>query len=275
MDQNPVLIQKLPGRTISQKTRKEPLFLIHDGGGTVFSYFLLGSLGRAVYGISNPYFGTDSGWENGIKSMAECYAKLIKATVPSGKVLLGGWSLGGLIAIQIAHLFANDPDVNVIGIVMIDSSYPVKGRRAKQRSIAFNAEAHTTPEMAEKTRKCMDDARMMTRQWDPPAWRNWAALYTGPDDAQQTDAAPLSPSAALLRATESGSDSSSSQSEAPERAKVQALGFDRYENFDLHSVVDVPGDHFSIFSKENIHELTRRLKESCDTLSKSSARPRY
>lgn len=68
------------------------MFLIHDGGGTVFSYFLLGLLERTVYGISNPHFETELTWENGIESMAEYYAQLIKTTCPSGDILLGGRS---------------------------------------------------------------------------------------------------------------------------------------------------------------------------------------
>jgi hypothetical protein len=91
MNQNPILIQRHHYRkNFTQKAPPEPLFLIHDGGGTVFSYFLLGSLGRTVYGISNPSFETELTWANGIASMAEYYVKLIKATCPSGDILLGG-----------------------------------------------------------------------------------------------------------------------------------------------------------------------------------------
>nr|WOZ30807.1 McfM [Coleophoma empetri] len=281
MDQNPMLIQRHHYRkTFAQKTPPEPLFLIHDGGGTVFSYFLLGSLGRNVYGISNPHFGTELTWENGIASMAECYAKLIKAAYPSGNILLGGWSLGGIISVQIAQILSSDPELNVTGIVMIDSTFPAKGQPLKTRRIAFKAESSTKPEMAEKTRKCMNEAQLQIRQWTPPVWRcprtevqNGQAHTTGLKVSDTTT--PLSPPAILFRAIDDGLDSSSDVSETLETkgsniGGSQALGFDLYENFDLREVVDTSGDHFSIFSNENIKELSKKLKDACDKLTKKS-----
>ncbi|RDW69666.1 alpha hydrolase-8 [Coleophoma cylindrospora] len=281
MNQNPILIQRHHYRkTFAQKTPPEPLFLIHDGGGTVFSYFLLGSLGRNVYGISNPHFGTDLTWTNGIASMAECYAKLIKETCPFGDILLGGWSLGGLVAVQIAQILSGDSELNVTGIIMIDSTFPAEGQPIKTRRIAFNAEASTRPEMTEKTRKCMNEAQLQIRQWTPPVWRfPMAEVQDGQSHMaglkMNDTTTPLSPPAILFRATDNSLDSNTDVSEASD-TKVsndggsQALGFDRYENFDLREVVDTSGDHFSIFSNDNVNELSKKLKDACDKLTKKS-----
>ncbi|EPE34338.1 alpha/beta-Hydrolase [Glarea lozoyensis ATCC 20868] len=277
MDQNPILIQRHHHRqNFAQKAPPAPLFLIHDGGGTVFSYFLLESLGRTVYGISNPNFETESTWENGIASMAEYYVNLIKATYPSGHILLGGWSLGGLIAIQAAHILSNDPELKVVGIVMIDSTFPVEGQFNKARRLAFMAETSTSPDMKEKTRKCMDEARIQSREWKAPSWRSSATETL--DNHSQTinvqihdHVTPTCPPTVLIRALDDGSNNSrdlneTSPTETSNDSETQALGFDRYQNFNLRYVVNTPGDHFSIFNKENVKELSKKVKEACDKL---------
>lgn len=74
-----------------KQAKGAPLFLIHDGGGTIFSYYFLGDLGRTVYGIPNPRFGSDEPiWENGIPEMARAYAQLIRSKVAAGDILVGG-----------------------------------------------------------------------------------------------------------------------------------------------------------------------------------------
>lgn len=70
-----------------------PLVLIHDGGGTVFNYWTLGSLRRQMYAISDPAFDSGAewkGWEGGLKQMAELYCNQIRREIGKGKILLGG-----------------------------------------------------------------------------------------------------------------------------------------------------------------------------------------
>ena len=66
-----------------------PLVLIHDGGGTTFSYYCLGDLGRPVYGIANPRFRSGQAWDS-IESMARCYTQMIMASIRAGPIILGG-----------------------------------------------------------------------------------------------------------------------------------------------------------------------------------------
>ena len=81
-----------------------PLVLIHDGGGTVVSYFHMGSLDRDVYAIANPHFDSGDPWEYGLPEMAHEYSKFIKSEIPSGQILLGGtcWTLAIIIMITTA-----------------------------------------------------------------------------------------------------------------------------------------------------------------------------
>jgi len=83
---NPFQVQDAPFRRRSAI----PLFLIHDGGGTIFNYCMLESLERDVHAISNPRFEQGGRWEGGIGEMAEEYVRLIMKTCPRNRILLGG-----------------------------------------------------------------------------------------------------------------------------------------------------------------------------------------
>ena len=87
MDQNPALVQVAP----SSKQGAAPLILIHDGGGTTFSYHCLKPLHRNVYAIHNPRFYSGRIWAGGITAMAEVYLEMIRSVVPlGGSLILGG-----------------------------------------------------------------------------------------------------------------------------------------------------------------------------------------
>ena len=118
-----------------------PLVLIHDGGGTIVSYHYLRPLSRTVYAIQNPRLYSGQKWSSGMREMAEMYADFIRLALPSGNVLLGGkswrlveilkhhlteqgWSFGGLLSLEIAHVLQRDPALCVTGIIMIDSPFP-------------------------------------------------------------------------------------------------------------------------------------------------------
>lgn len=86
MEHNPRQIQKVSRRF----KNASPLFLIHDGGGTVLPYCLLGDLQRSVWGIANPHLDDGGKFEGGIEEMASHYAGLIRKAMARGKILLGG-----------------------------------------------------------------------------------------------------------------------------------------------------------------------------------------
>lgn len=68
-----------------------PLILIHDGGGTIVSYTMMGPLNRPVYGIHNPKFYSGGHFEGGFKEMTNIYTEMIRKIVLSGDLLIGGW----------------------------------------------------------------------------------------------------------------------------------------------------------------------------------------
>lgn len=82
------------------------LFCIHPVGGRVLSYQLLAKLledNFTVYGIQSPGIQKDVVPFHSIEEMADYYITEIRTIQPKGPYSLFGWSLGGLVAFEMAR----------------------------------------------------------------------------------------------------------------------------------------------------------------------------
>ena len=113
-----------------------PLFLIHAVSGLALPYFALPSLSphlgeakaRAVYGISSPIYDDELPHPyrlpKSIREIACQYIDLIQENVqPEGPYLLGGWSMGGMIALKMAEILRQRGE-RVLHVIMVDSGNP-------------------------------------------------------------------------------------------------------------------------------------------------------
>jgi amino acid adenylation domain-containing protein len=85
---------------------KRPLFFVHPISGSILCYT---ELARAL-GPDQPFYGLQARGLDGeqepctsIEEMAQRYLEALQRVQPDGPYLLGGWSLGGLIAFEIAQ----------------------------------------------------------------------------------------------------------------------------------------------------------------------------
>jgi len=85
---------------------KRPLFLVHPAGGHVFPYVHLAQF----LGPDQPCYGLQArGLEDGqdphtrIEDMAAWYIQTLQTVQPTGPYLLGGWSMGGVVAFEMAQ----------------------------------------------------------------------------------------------------------------------------------------------------------------------------
>jgi thioesterase domain-containing protein len=85
---------------------KQPLFLVHPAGGHVFPYVHLAQF----LGADQPLYGLQArGLEDGqephtrIEDMAAWYIQALQTVQPTGPYFLGGWSMGGVIAFEMAQ----------------------------------------------------------------------------------------------------------------------------------------------------------------------------
>jgi thioesterase domain-containing protein/malonyl CoA-acyl carrier protein transacylase/acyl carrier protein len=89
---------------------KPPLFLVHQVGGYAYTFRALArELGndRPVFGLRS--LGLEEGEEPllAIEAMAGHYLGLIREAQPRGPYLLGGASMGGMVAFEMAHQLAS------------------------------------------------------------------------------------------------------------------------------------------------------------------------
>ncbi len=99
-----------------------PFLLVHAVGGGVVQYRALANeLGRehAVWAIASPQRAAGSSLER----IAAVYADALCARRPTGAFRIGGWSMGGVLAMAIAHdLQRRERVVDIV--VLIDAPFP-------------------------------------------------------------------------------------------------------------------------------------------------------
>ena len=108
---------------LNSVTTGEPVFWFHGGLGGVEMYApIAAAAGRPFYGIQARGWMTDVEPLVGITAMAAHYADIVEAVRPYGPYDLGGYSLGGLLAYEVARQL-QERGADVADIVMLDAMY--------------------------------------------------------------------------------------------------------------------------------------------------------
>jgi thioesterase domain-containing protein len=111
---------------LTQQGRKPALFLVHGGGGGALIYRDLARyLGedRPIYGLQARSLDGKQAEEGRIEEVAAHYVREIRLLQPHGPYFLGGLSVGGAIALEMAHqLRAIGEEVGLVAL--IDSFAP-------------------------------------------------------------------------------------------------------------------------------------------------------
>jgi thioesterase domain-containing protein len=105
---------------------RTPLFMVHPPGGIVVCYQAMSRLvpdSQPVYGIRSRGLYGDERLPASLVDMATEYVGEIRAIQPNGPYVVGGWSLGGVIAFEVAQqLHAAGEKVD--NLFMLDTSVP-------------------------------------------------------------------------------------------------------------------------------------------------------
>ena len=172
-------------------TGQPPIFIAHGLGDTVFSLFHLvdkiesthpiyGMQSRGIDGVDDPF--------TSIEAMAQFHLDTIKKLQPHGPYFLIGYSLGGLVTLEIAQRLSAAGDR--VALVALVDSYPDKShlsvlqhvllslRLAKRRAGALiGAPGRTRPQIPEEsggnstTRRMRDSAYLALRRYRPQFYR--------------------------------------------------------------------------------------------------------
>ncbi len=126
---------------IQPEGSRPPFFCVHAVGGNVLEYYDLAK----YLGSDQPFYGLQSRGLNGeaphtrIEDMAAHYIREMRNVQPAGPYLIGGRSLGGMIAYEMAYQLRAQGE-NVALLALLDS-YPVGYQRLSPN--ADSAKART------------------------------------------------------------------------------------------------------------------------------------
>lgn len=124
--------------SIQPQGQGTPFFCVHPVGGNVLCY---SDLAREM-GNSRPFYALQSPVPDplsqdflNLEQMAALYVEEVRKVQPAGPYLLGGWSIGGMVAYEMARQFAQHGET-VDLLAMIDTHPPTPERRLNTPMLA-------------------------------------------------------------------------------------------------------------------------------------------
>ncbi|KAJ5243417.1 NRPS-like protein biosynthetic cluster [Penicillium citrinum] len=103
------------------KSEQPALFLLPPGSGYAFSYEALPKFSNdiAVYSLGSPFFMTKSEGTWSVEEASAIYARTIQHIQPQGPYMLSGWSMGAIIAYEVAFQLSQQGK-RILGVINLD-----------------------------------------------------------------------------------------------------------------------------------------------------------
>ena len=259
---------------IQPRGSNRPLFFVHPVGGNVLCYYELARhLGtdQPFYGLRSPGFYGESEPHTRIEEMAAHYIEALRAIQSEGPYLLGGWSMGGVVAFEMATQLQRQGH-QVARLILLDSPAPVLSNNPIDVDEA-RVLANLFRDMAHSAGKNLPVFHDNIEQLDPneqlnyfleqakrtnlippdvglPQLRSLLQVFKSNIQATLKYVAPVYPNQIiLLRA----SDRVSSELNDP------TLGWDKLSSEPLE-ILNIPGNHYTMLGLPHIQILTERLR---------------
>ncbi|MCP3162268.1 alpha/beta fold hydrolase, partial [Myxococcus qinghaiensis] len=251
-----------------------PVFFVHAVGGAVGPYRLLArTLGteRPFYGLQAPGLDGDEAPLEQVDALARRYVASMRAVRPEGPYILGGWSMGGVIAFEMARELERQGQ-QVEQLVLLDSFAPgdeslmtspedalLLTGMAMDLARTAGAESTLRPELLMGLTEDEQFARFAEHArgagWLPPevqdtdlqAWRDVTRANLRALSAYRPG--PYGGPMLLLRAKDA----------KRERAVDASHGWSRWVAPGQLTVEDVGGDHYSALRAPYVNALASRL----------------
>ncbi|HEU0077205.1 MAG TPA: alpha/beta fold hydrolase, partial [Longimicrobiaceae bacterium] len=109
-----------------------PLFLVHPVGGNVLAYAALArhlDAGRPVYALRSRGLAAGEAPAASVEEMASDYLRAVREVQPGGPYRLGGWSMGGVVAFEMARQLEAAGEATET-LALIDAHLPALHGRA-------------------------------------------------------------------------------------------------------------------------------------------------
>jgi amino acid adenylation domain-containing protein len=259
--------------SIQPQGSRAPFFCVHAVGGQVISYAELSQelgLEQPFYGLQSPPANSSPESDISIEQMATLYNREIRSVQPVGPYLLSGWSMGGLVAWEMAQQLIKEGET--IGLLaLIDTQPPSKYREADDRDDEISMLARFALDMSRLVGK---DPRPLVEQFfradAQDQWKmvqetltSYGVLAPKTAHAEMTALLNVFTQNALAMNNYSLHPSDQSviyfrASETPERFSRLWTRWSR-GGIQFHSV---PGDHFTMLRRPNVHIIAETLQRS-------------
>ena len=253
-----------------------PLFCVHPAGGSVLCYVdLARHLERPFYGLQAENLYAPEPVDTSLEEMAAHYIIAIQTVQPQGPYLLGGWSLGGAVAFEMARqLKAQGQDIAML--VLIDAGIPaltmeVPVLSSLEMVTGFALHLGLSQELLDTLPADIDQASW-NEQWDTL----FALMKYGRIIPTASDEAYLQRLFRVYQATISSWLAYRPQLYQGPLALIKASNRDGWEddgdeamgwaglvNGDV-MVLTTPGDHYTLMRQPNIRLLAERVQQCLD-----------
>jgi thioesterase domain-containing protein len=255
-----------------------PLYCVHSVSGSCYTYLpLAGALDdRPVIGIEAPGYDGGESSPASLVELADCYAQVVDADREDRPVCLLGWSMGGVVALEMAErLRALGCAVPLV--VLVDSRVPKDEPMPAERMIRARFVAGFASDTVDginaritETLRVWDEHGYGQDAWEPLRAHGWlpdeldsealdrrfAVFRNNVRALNQHRVAPGRPGPVLAI---------EAQHAPPERRRWPELIDDVRE-------VVVPGDHHSLWHGANLAELIRVVTDALRRVPAVSAR---
>ncbi len=148
--------------SMSERTDAPIVFAIHPASGLVADYRPLAAAldGVAnVYGVQAPFY-TEDWWPGDLSELAADYAARIRTVQPVGPYRLIGWSVGGVIATEVARVLARDGgEVPFVGLIDAHVLRVEDNREVHDEAPVTHEQMRTYRATDHELQKVLDDAR--------------------------------------------------------------------------------------------------------------------
>ncbi|ABA25091.1 Amino acid adenylation (plasmid) [Trichormus variabilis ATCC 29413] len=257
---------------------KRPFFCLHPAGGNVLCYYELArhlQPDQPIYGLQALGLDGEQQPYNRIEDMAAHYIQLIRTIQPTGSYLLGGWSMGGAIAFEIAQQLHQQGD-RVDLLALFDSLAPIPQNKPTNISEYNDAKmlSQLAQDMASLTGRNLAISEQQLQQLKPDEQLQYfleqakiANIFPPDIEYQQLSnllqvfksniqailnyAPQVYPQRIVLfRASENNFN------QAPQN---QTLGWDELSSESVE-IVNVPGTHYTMLTKPHVQTLLEQLR---------------
>ncbi|MFI6231265.1 amino acid adenylation domain-containing protein [Micromonospora echinospora] len=231
---------------------RPPLFLVHPSGGNVLCYQPLTrhlDVDQPLYGFQAHGLGPGHEPDRTVPEMAARYLAQLRAVAPQGPYRIGGWSFGGLVAVEMAtQLTRQGERVDLLALIDVDLTEDAPAAPDDDAELLFlgvrpfatedelaGLSDPVRPPVAESLRIAARVGLLPAGMGPAELARFLRLLRVNAEAVRRWRPQPLRGDALLLRARQGRLDSAGV-------AALTALVDGRT------SVVDVPGDHHTVLT---------------------------